>query len=239
LVSPELADAMQALHDSEECLRSVANAAGDAVISISTKGKITFANKAVERIFGFMVHDLLGKPINLLIPDRFLGKHLEGMEKWWGSRRFGKGKTREFVGKRKGGEEFPAELSFSAWKMRGKEYFTVIVRDVTERMKAQQRIEKLNRCFLAFRTDPNENINSIVALCGELLGATCALYNRLDEGMLCSAGRWNVPRSYKAVDKPDGHICYDVIKQETDAVLIIKDLHETRYAVTDPNVARY
>jgi PAS domain S-box-containing protein len=239
LVSPELADAMQALNDSEECLRSVANAAGDAVISISTKGKITFANKAVERIFGYPADELLGKPISLLIPARFLGKHLEGMEKWWGSARLGKGKTRDLVGKRKNGEEFPAELSFSAWKMRGKAYFTVIVRDVTERMKAQQRIEKLNRCFLAFRTDPNENINSVVALCGELLGSRYAIYNRLDEGMLCSSGRWNTPRDYKAVDKPDGHICYDVIKQETDAVLIIKDLHKTRYAVTDPNVSRY
>jgi PAS domain S-box-containing protein len=239
LVSPELADAMQALSDSEECLRSVANAAGDAVISIDTKRKITFANKAVERVFGYTVDELMGKPISLLIPARFLRKYLDGMEKWEGSPQPGKGKTTDLSGKRKDGEEFPAELSFSAWKMRGKVYFTVIVRDVTERMKAQQRMEKLNRCFLAFSTDPNENINSVVALCGELLGATYAVYNRLDEGMLCSAGRWNTPPNYKVADKPDGHICYDVIKQETDAVLIVKDLHKTRYAMTDSNVSRY
>jgi PAS domain S-box-containing protein len=239
LVSPELADAMQSLNDSEQCLRSIADAASDAIISISTKGKITFANKAVERIFGYTVDELLGKPISLLIPSRFLGKRLEGMEKSWGAARLGKGKTRGLVGKKNNGEEFPAELSFSAWKMRGKACFTVIVRDVAERMKAQQRIEKLNRCFLAFRTDPTENINSVVALCGELLGATFALYNRLDEGMLCSAGRWNTPPGYKIVDKPEGHICYDIITQETDAVLIIKDLPKTHYAATDPNVSHY
>ena len=199
LVSPELADAMQALHDSEECMRSVADASGDAMISISSEGKITFANRAVEKIFGYTVNELLGKSIRLLIPGRSLGKHLRGMEK---RSRYSqldkKGKTGEFTGKRKGGEEFPAELSFSAWKMKGKTYFTVIVRDITDRRKTQQRIEKLNRCFLGFRTDPNENVNSVVSLCGELLGATCALYNRLDEGMLCSAGQWKTPQDYKA-----------------------------------------
>jgi PAS domain S-box-containing protein len=240
LVSPELADAMQALHDSEECMRSVADAAGDAVISISADWKITFANKAVEKIFGYTVNELLGKPIRLLVSDRFLGEHLRSMEEWSRYSQPGKKrKTGEFTGKRKGGVRFPAELSFSAWKMKGKTFFTVIVRDITESRKTQQRIEKLNRCFLGFKTDPNENINSVVALCGELLGATCALYNRLDEGMLCSAGQWKTPQDYKAVDKPDGHVCYDVIKQGTDDVLFIKDLHKTRYAKTDPNVSRY
>ncbi len=239
MVSPELADAMQALHDSEDCMRSVANAAGDAVISLSIKGKITFANKAVEIIFGYTVDELLGKSISLLVPGSFRGRHLNGMEKLWGSTRISNGKTREFLGKRKGGEEFSAELTFSAWKMKGKRYFTVIVRDITERKKAEQRMEKTNRCFLGFKTDPNENINSLVVLCGELLGATCSLYNRLDEGMLCSAGQWNTPQGFKSVDKPEGHVCYDVIKQKTDAVLIVKDLHKTRYAVTDPNVSRY
>jgi PAS domain S-box-containing protein len=238
MVSPDLADAMQALHDSEECLRSIADSAADAVISIDINGKMTFVNKSVERIFGYSVNELVGQPITILVPSKFLKKHLKGMERLYSSKS-GIDKTRVLMGLRKDGRQFPAELSFSAWKMKEDTYFTVIVRDISEREKAQERMEKLNRCFLNFKVDPSENINSIVALCGELLGATCALYNRLDEGMLCSVGQWNTPSDYKPVDRPDGHICYDVIKQSGDEILVIKDLGKTRYAQTDPNVQRY
>jgi PAS domain S-box-containing protein len=71
------------------------------------------------------------------------------------------------------------------------------------------------------------------------MGAESALYNRLNGGMLCSWGRWNTPPDYKAVDKPEGHICYDVINRSKDDVLVIHDLHETEYAHTDPNVKAY
>ncbi len=114
-----------------------------------------------------------------------------------------------------------------------------IVRDVTEHKKTEERMEKLNRCFLNFKADPNENIDFIVAFCGELLGATCAFYNRLDEGMLCSVGRWNTPPDYNPVDKPKGHICYDVIQQGAEEVTVIRNLQNTPYAKTDPNVTRY
>lgn len=237
MVSPELADAMQALRDSEECLRSVADSAGDAIISIDKNGKVTFANKGTERMFGYSPNEVLGKPVIMLIP--LMKKHSKGMIRIHSSSQSELDKTRELVGLKKDGREFPVEVSFSTWKMKQETYFTVIVRDISERKKAQRRIEKLNRCFLRFKADPKENINSVVALCGELLGATCALYNRLEEGMICSAGKWNTPPGFKAVDKPEGHICYDVLRDRTDQVHIIKDLNKTQYARTDPNVRRY
>ncbi|TLN07782.1 GHKL domain-containing protein, partial [bacterium] len=78
-----------------------------------------------------------------------------------------------------------------------------------------------------------------VALCGEQLGATCALYNRLDDGWLDSVGRWNTPPDFVPRDRPDGHICYDLIRDSADAVRVIRDLSHTSYADTDPNVLRY
>ena len=239
MVSPGLADAIQALHDSEDCLRSVADSAADAVISIDARGKITFANRSVRRIFGYSSDELLGKPVTILLPGKFLKSHLAVMKKWGRSSDAYLNETREVTGLRKDGREFPAELSFSAWKMKHENYFTVIIRDISERRNTQQRLEKLNNCFLKFKTDPNENVNSIVALCGDLLGAKCALYNRLDEGMLCSVGQWHTPSDYKSLSKPEGRICYDVIKQSTDNALIIKNLDKTHYAQSDPNVKRY
>ncbi|MGA9348957.1 MAG: PAS domain S-box protein, partial [Anaerolineae bacterium] len=109
----------------------------------------------------------------------------------------------------------------------------------TERKRAEERLARMNECFLNLGTDPLENINRLTALCGELLGATCALYNRLDQGMLVSWGQWNAPLDYSPVDKPEGHICYDVIKHGGDQILIVRNLPETHYAQTDPNVIPY
>ncbi len=108
-----------------------------------------------------------------------------------------------------------------------------------ERMRAEERLSKLNECFLVFGTQPIENINRLTALCGELMGATAALYNRLDKGMLCSWGQWNLPHGYKSLDNPAGHICYDTINRGSDEINIIHNLPGTVYAHTDPNVMAY
>jgi len=108
--------------------------------------------------------------------------------------------------------------------------------DITERRQAEKRLARLNECFLSFGPDPMANINMLTALCGELLGADCALYNRLHEEMLCSWGQWQTPAGYNPVDNPEGHICYDVIRQAQEDVVIIRNLPETDYAETDPTV---
>ena len=122
----------------------------------------------------------------------------------------------------------------------------IVVKEVERRLKieealqeSEKRLEKINECFLRFGTDTNENINRLTALCGELLRATCALYNRLDGDMLCSWGQWNTPVDYNPVDTPEGHICYDVIKSAGDETLVITNLPDTHYAQTDPNVIPY
>jgi diguanylate cyclase (GGDEF)-like protein len=104
----------------------------------------------------------------------------------------------------------------------------------------QERLEKINNCFLGFGEDPHENIRHLTFLFGEMLGATCALYNCIDSsGMLCSVSQWQAPADYKSIDKPEGHICYDVIREGDGEAFIVRDLQNTKYAETDPNVKRY
>jgi len=112
-------------------------------------------------------------------------------------------------------------------------------REIAERMRIEQRLTSINECFLNFEADPLENINHLTALCGEVLGATCALYNRLDQRMLCSWGQWNTPPGYNPIDEPEGHICFDVIQRGKDEVFVIRNLLQTSYAQTDPNVIPY
>jgi PAS domain S-box-containing protein len=114
-----------------------------------------------------------------------------------------------------------------------------VVRDVTTRKKTEHRLTSLNNCFLSFRADPDENINRLVALCGEQLNATCALYNRLEGKILNALGQWHTPPDFNATDAAEGHICFDVIKEGSNDVCMIRDLMSTPYAKTDPNVMRY
>jgi PAS domain S-box-containing protein len=116
---------------------------------------------------------------------------------------------------------------------------SVLAASDTELKRSEDRLAKVSECFFNFGTDAIENINCMTALCGELLGATCALYNRLHQGLLYSWGQWNTPPDYNPVDKPEGHICYDVIKTAGDKVLVVSNLSDTHYAETDPNVMPY
>ncbi|MBI4651466.1 HD-GYP domain-containing protein [Candidatus Desantisbacteria bacterium] len=103
----------------------------------------------------------------------------------------------------------------------------------------EKNLKMINKCLQGFCEDPLKNINQLTCLCGELMGATCALYNRIDKGMLYSWGQWHTPGDYCPVDKPEGHICYDVIKNKCDDIMVIRNLSDSIYAKTDPNVIFY
>jgi PAS domain S-box-containing protein len=111
--------------------------------------------------------------------------------------------------------------------------------DITEAKKSNDRLLSINRCFTSFTANVIENINRLASLCGELLGGDYALYNRIEAGLLCSIGRWHEPEDYDPVDKPEGHICYDVIQKGGEAVTAIRSLDQTIYKETDPNVRKY
>lgn len=114
-----------------------------------------------------------------------------------------------------------------------------VMRDNTKQARVRNGIDGLNACFLSFGPDPDHNINRLTQFVGEALGGTCALYNRLEKGLLCSSGQWETPPDYDPVDRPDGHICYDVIQQDSDDIFLVRDLPHTAYAKTDQNVKRY
>ena len=112
-------------------------------------------------------------------------------------------------------------------------------RDITERKRAEDRLNRINATLLSLRYDFDENLHALTALCGELLEADCALYSRLDGSLLCVKGHWHAPPDVKLEDRPEGHLCYEVIQGPADEVLIVRHLQETEYAKTDPNVVAY
>jgi len=108
--------------------------------------------------------------------------------------------------------------------------------ELSERSRLQNLLRKISSCFLQFGADTRENINRLTALCGEVMSADAALYNRLDGGMLIAWGQWNTPAGYNPVSEPEGRICYDLIRKGIEKLYIF-NLQESEYARTEP-VAR-
>jgi PAS domain S-box-containing protein len=135
----------EALKDSEERFRGMAEAAEDAIISADQQGRITFFNHGAERVFGHGGHVMIGKPLTAIMPERFRDAHQAGLKRFLatGEARV-VGRTVELVGLKSDGSEFPLELSLSSWKMDQGAFFTGIVRDITERKQAEENVRKLN-----------------------------------------------------------------------------------------------
>lgn len=110
---------------------------------------------------------------------------------------------------------------------------------IEEHARTEERMIRLNDCFLNFGTDADENIQLLVAVCGNILQASFAFYNRFREGKLFSVGQWNVPPDYSFANAPEGRICYDIIQQGGNNIFMVHDLQNSSYARTDPNINRY
>lgn len=108
-----------------------------------------------------------------------------------------------------------------------------------EDKRGRERFTGMINGLLDLRVNPLENISRLTALCGKLLHGTFALYNRLEEGMLCSVSQWKVPADYNPVAAPQGYICFEVISKGLDEATVVRDLLHTSYAQTDPNVRKY
>jgi len=121
----------------------------------------------------------------------------------------------------------------------GQIIYLPLEKEVVRRERSENRFAELNKCFLNFGTDPVNNIKEITILCGKLLGSTYAIYNRLQKDLLGPWGEWNLPSDFKQLAKPEGHICYDIIKQGSLEPMVIKDLQKSAYVKTDANILRY
>lgn len=139
----ELHNLNRTLEQSEMKFRSVVQAANDAIISADSNGNIISWNRRAQTIFGYTEEEVLGKSLSILIPERCrdaLSRELEKFRETDKSKYIGK--TLEFYGLRKNGSEFPTEISIASWITEEGKFFTGIVRDITERKKAEQALRE-------------------------------------------------------------------------------------------------
>jgi PAS domain S-box-containing protein len=133
-----------ALRESEAKFRSVMESAIDAIISGDAAGRIRSWNSAATQLFGFTEAEVIGEPIELIIPKRYHKSHQEGVRRVSaGGPTHVIGKTVELAAIRKDGSEFPVELSLATWFLDDKRFYTGIIRDISERKQAEQKFRSV------------------------------------------------------------------------------------------------
>jgi PAS domain S-box-containing protein len=148
----------------------------EAIIVADEEAMIRSFNRSAENIFGYREEEVLGRPVTILMPERYREDHEQELERALaGGETRVVGKTREAHGLRKDGREFPVELSLSTLKTREGMSFIGVIRDITERKRAQGAVEKLKADFMAMIVhdlrSPLSNLAGITSMLEEgLLG---------------------------------------------------------------------
>lgn len=134
------------LVQAEEQVRSVVNNVIDGIITIDKNGTVESFNLAAERLFGYPASEVIGKNVKVLMPEPYNAEHDKYILNFL---RTGQAKIigvgREVVGRRKDGSTFPMDLAVGEFCVGHGRFFTGIVRDITDRKKAEQALIEADR----------------------------------------------------------------------------------------------
>jgi len=128
----------------EERFRGLLEFAPDAILLVDETGRIALVNTQTERVFGYRRDELLGQPVEMLVPERFRGNHPAHRVAYAHEPRVRPmGEGRELFGLRRDGTEFPVEISLSPLITEAGRYIISAVRDVAQRKKAEAKFRGL------------------------------------------------------------------------------------------------
>jgi len=184
--------------------------AQDAIISVNSHQRIILFNQGAEKVFGYTQAEVIGRPLDLLLPQRFEDIHRKHIEDFAQSPDVARtmGQRREVFGRRKDGGEFPAEASISKRDLGSELVFTVILRDITERKRAEEErqahlwfLESMDRISRAM-----QGTNDLGQMMSDLLGAVTSIFN-CDRAWLVypcdpEAASWKVPMEHARPEFP-------------------------------------
>ena len=181
----ERRQAEAALQESHARFRGILDIAHEGIISIDAKERILIFNQGAARIFGYAPDEVLGQSMDILLPERARHRHSRHIAEFAGSTESARrmGDRQEIYGRRKTGEEFPAEASISKLEVGGERIFTVVLRDITERKQAEEGLRELTGRLITAQEQErariarelHDDVNQKLALLAvdlELLGQT-------------------------------------------------------------------
>jgi len=135
--------AATALRTSEAKFRAVSESATDAIIGADQYGHVISWNPAATRMFGYAAEEMIGQALERIVPEKRRQEQRTALVHVLAYGAAGlKGRPVELTGVRKDGSEFPLELSIGYWQEGEEMYFTGIVRDITDRKRAEEELRK-------------------------------------------------------------------------------------------------
>ena len=135
-------EVQKALQESQAHLSGIIASAMDAIITIDESHNILLFNGAAERMFGYRAEDMVGQSLHRLLPERYRSRHLMHIQHFGetGTTSRSMGRLGKLFGQRANGQEFPIEASISQVNTGQTKFFTVILRDITERIAAEEKL---------------------------------------------------------------------------------------------------
>ena len=132
----------------EQRFRQLLEAAPDAIVEVAADGKIVLINRVAEEMFGYVRDELLGQSVDVLVPDairRMHYRHRDGYLEQPRTRPMGTGL--DLHARRRDGTLFPVEISLSPIQTEGGMHVTAVIRDVTERKRADKEVRRLQQQY--------------------------------------------------------------------------------------------
>jgi PAS domain S-box-containing protein len=132
----------------ERRFRELLEAAPDAIIEVDREGRIVLLNLVTEKLFGYSRQELLGQPVELLIPASVRAGHVHRREGYWNhpaTRPMGSGLALE--GRRKDGSNFPVEISLSPVHSEEGLRITAVIRDISERKRSEDQMRAMQEKY--------------------------------------------------------------------------------------------
>jgi PAS domain S-box-containing protein len=156
---------------SEQRLASLLDTAIDAIIVVGEDHRVFLFNQGAQRIFGYSAQEVIGQPLDLLLPTRFADVHSQHFHEFalMADNTLRMDDRREVFGRRKDGSEFPAEAGVSKVKQAGHITFTVILHDIAQRKQAEEALNQAHaELELRVQERTTELTLSIAALHAEI-----------------------------------------------------------------------
>jgi len=229
--------AEEALQASQARLAGIIGSTMDAIITVDAEQRIVLFNAAAEQMFRCSASEVVGQPLDRFIPPQFRDLHRQHIQFFARTKVSNRsmGALGAITGLRADGQEFPIEASISQVEAAGQRLYTVILRDITERKRAEEQIQRQTArakalMNIAARLNAQLNLETVLTtICEETahalkVPATAVRLYDPKQDVLYYANAFGLPSNYKEYTQPSPGSLYRELIQQYGKLIIANDV---------------